>query len=219
MGPPNAIKIALIGATGRTGGLVAEQAIQRGHRVVAYVRRLGALRESEGLRMVVGELFDSEHLQSALSDVDAVICCLGTRQHKPVDLMRKNLPPIVQAMKSAGRTRLILLSAYGVGETARTASLVARILYKTMFRSIFHDKERSEADLAMSRLDWTGVYPVGLTDGPLVEVEVRPTNEVKKVEGLPMVSRANVAKVLLDAAEDRRTIRQKLLVTSKGSFR
>jgi putative NADH-flavin reductase len=219
-GAPHMIKIAVIGATGRTGRLVAEQALKRGHRVVAYVRRAGALRASEGLRIVMGELFDSEQLQSALSDVDTVICCLGTYRHRPVDLMQNNLPQIVQAMKRAGRTRLILLSAYGVGETARTASLVAGILYKTMFRSIFNDKERSEAGLATSGLEWTGVYPVGLTDGPLIEaVEVRPTNEVKKVKGLPMVSRANVAKVLLDAAEDSRTIRQKLLVTSKGSLR
>jgi uncharacterized protein YbjT (DUF2867 family) len=214
------MKIVVLGATGRTGGLVVEQALKRGHRVVAYVRRAGALRASEGLRIVVGELFDSEHLQSALSDVDAVICCLGTYRQKPVDLMQNNLPLIVQAMKRAGRTRLILLSAYGVGETARTASLVARIVYKTMFRSIFHDKERSEAGLATSGLDWTGIYPVGLTDGPLIEaVEVRPANKVKKVKGLPMVSRANVATVLLDTAEDSRTIRQKWLVTSKGSVR
>jgi putative NADH-flavin reductase len=214
------MKIAVLGATGRTGGLVVEQALKRGHRVVAYVRRAGALPASEGLRIVVGDLFDSEHLQSALSDVDTVICCLGTRQHKPVDLMQNNLPLIVEAMKHTARTRLILLSAYGVGETARTTSLVARIIYKTMFRSIFHDKGRSETGLATSGLDWTGIYPVGLTDGPLIDaVDVRPTHEVKKVKGLPMVSRANVAKVLLDAAEDSRTIRQKLLVTSKDSVR
>ncbi len=212
------MKVAVLGATGRTGVLVVEQALRRGHGVVAYVRRAGGLQPSEGLRIVVGELVDSEHLRSALSDVDVVICCLGTRRHKPVDLMQNNLPRIVQAMKRAGCTRLILLSAYGVGETARTASLVARVLYKTMFRSIFRDKERSEAGLATSSLDWTGVYPVGLTDAPLIEaVEVRPTSEAKKVRGLPQVSRANVAKVLLDAAGDGRAIGQKLLVTSKGS--
>jgi putative NADH-flavin reductase len=214
------MKIAVLGATGRTGRLVVEQALKRGHQVIVYARRSGALRAGEGLRIVVGELSDTEHLQSALADVDAVICCLGTHRHKPVGLMQKNLPLIVQAMKRAGRTRVLLLSAYGVGETARTASLVARILYKTMFRSIFHDKARSEAGLATSGLDWTGVYPVGLTDGPLTEaVEVRAMNEMKKVKGLPQVSRANVAKVLLDAAEDSRTIGQKLLVTSIGSVR
>ena len=214
------MKIAVLGATGRTGGLVVEQALERGHRVVAYVRRAGALRAREGLRIVVGELIDTELLQSALSDVDAVICCLGTLRHKPVDLMQKNLPLIVQAMKRADRTRLILLSAYGVGETAKTASLGARVLYRTMVGSIFRDQERSQAGLATSGLDWTAIYPVRLADGPLIEaVDVRPADEVKRVKGLPIVSRANVAKALLDAVEDRRTIGRKLLVTSKGSVR
>ncbi len=66
-------------------------------------------------------------------------------------------------------------------------------------------KKRSEAGLTASSLDWTRVYPAGLTDAPPIEaVEVRPTNEAKKIEGLPQVSRAKVAKVLLDAAEDGR---------------
>ncbi len=178
------------------------------------------MQANEDLTVVVGELSNMEHLQSALRDVDATICCLGTHQHKPADLMQKNLPLIVQAMKRAGRTRLILLSAYAVGATALTASPLAKILYTTMFRRIFYDKECSEADLAISGLDWTGIYPVGLTDGPLIQtVEVRPTSEVRKVKGLPRVPRANVANVLLNATEDTRTIGQKLLVTSKGSVR
>jgi uncharacterized protein YbjT (DUF2867 family) len=214
------MKIAVLGATGRTGGLIVEQALERGHQVVAYVRRASALQGNNDLRIVAGELSDTERLQAAFRDMDAVICCLGTRRHKPVDLMRKNLPLIVQAMKRAGCTRLILLSAYGVGETARTASIVATILYRTMFRTIFDDKQRAEDWLATSDIDWTGIYPVGLTDGPSGDaVEVRPMNEVKKVKGLPRVPRAAVAKVLLDAAEDRRTIGQKLLVTSGSSVR
>lgn len=127
------------------------------------------MQANEDLTVVVGELSNMEHLQSALRDVDATICCLGTHQHKPADLMQKNLPLIVQAMKRAGRTRLILLSAYAVGATALTASPLAKILYTTMFRRIFYDKECPEADLAISGLDWTGIYPVGLTDGPLIQ--------------------------------------------------
>jgi len=42
---------------------------------------------------------------------------------------------------------------------------------------------------------------------------------VRKVGGLPKVSRANVARAMLDAARDDRTIGQKLLVSSKGSVR
>jgi hypothetical protein len=43
--------------------------------------------------------------------------------------------------------------------------------------------------------------------------------QVHKVAGLPKVSRADVARVMLDAARDDETIGQKLLVSSKGSVR
>ncbi|HEX7760093.1 MAG TPA: NAD(P)-binding oxidoreductase [Caulobacteraceae bacterium] len=212
------MKITVLGATGATGRLVVEQALGREHEVVAYVRRSDGSEGHPGLRVVVGELTNTDLLSAAITDADAVICCLGTHERKNVDLMQQSLPLIVQAMKHAGRKRLVLMSAYGVGETARTASLVPRIAYKTLVASVYQDKERSEAALPQSGLDLTRIYPVVLTDDSLSEsVEVRPMPMVTKVKGLPKVSRANVAKAILDAAEDRRTIGQKLLVTSRGS--
>jgi hypothetical protein len=59
-----------------------------------------------------------------------------------------------------------------------------------------------------------------LTDGPAADaVEVRPMTQVQKVAGVPKVSRADVARVMLDAARDDETIGQTLLVSSKGSVR
>jgi uncharacterized protein YbjT (DUF2867 family) len=89
-----------------------------------------------------------------------------------------------------------------------------------MVPAIYRDKELSEALLPGSGLKWTGVYPVGLTNGPLTDAaEVRPMALVRKVSGLPRVSRANVARAMLDAARNDQTIGQKLLVSSKGSVR
>jgi hypothetical protein len=46
---------------------------------------------------------------------------------------------------------------------------------------------------------------------------IRQMTQVHKVAGLPKVSRADVARVMLDVARDDRTIGQKLLVSSKRS--
>jgi uncharacterized protein YbjT (DUF2867 family) len=134
--------------------------------------------------------------------------------------MQRSVPSIIEAMNETHVRRLVLESAYGVGDTARTAGLIARVIYKTVVNAIYQDKERSEALLPASGLRWTGVYPVILTDGPLADaIEVRPMTQVHKVAGLPKVARADVARVMLDAAGDERTIGQKLLVSSKGSVR
>jgi uncharacterized protein YbjT (DUF2867 family) len=173
-----------------------------------------------GLAIVVGQLGDLPALKAAIDGADAVLVCLGTHKKKPIDLMRKNLPSIIAAMKEGNVPRLVLESAYGVGDTARSAGLIARLIYKTVVGAIYRDKERSEALLPGSGLQWTSVYPVILTDGPPADaVEVRPMTEVRKVACLPKVSRADVARIMLDAARDDRTIGQQLLVSSKGSVR
>ena len=105
----------------------------------------------------------------------------------------------------------MLLSEYGVGDSMRSASLLA---------SVMKDKTIAEAQLERSGIPWTGIYPVVMTDGPLVgAVEVRPLSQVHKVSGLPQVPRANVAKVMLDAAENPASIGQRLLVSARGSVK
>lgn len=214
------MKITILGATGGTGRQVIEQALSQGDQVVAYARNTQEIAAKLGLSVVEGQLGDTAALKAAISGTDAVLVCLGTHKQKPVDLMQKSVPLIIQSMKDVHVLRLVLLSAYGVGETALTAGFFARIVYKMMVPAIYRDKELSEALLPGSGLKWTGVYPVGLTVGPLVNaVDIRSMALVHKVSGLPRVSRANVARAMLDAARDDQTIGQKLLVSSKGSVR
>jgi putative NADH-flavin reductase len=214
---PN-MKVTVLGAAGRTGRLIVEQALARGDEVVAYLRDAHGMAATPGLSVVCGQLADSLTLKSAISGTDAVLVCLGTHKKKPIDLMQKSLPLIIQAMTGANVLRLVLLSAYGVGATSHTAGFFARIVYRTIVRSVYRDKENSEALLPGSGLSWTCVYPVGLADGPPAGViEVRPMTQVRKVYGLPRVSRADVARVMLDAARDDRTIGETLLVSSECS--
>lgn len=214
------MKIALIGATGPTGQLVIEQALKRGHEVVAYVRNPGKLTARSGLTIVSGTLDYTAAFSAAIKGADAVFSTLGTQQLRNVTLMQNSLPLVIKAMQGAGVQRFVLMSAYGVGETARTASLLARFLYKTVTSSVFADKEQSEKLLTGSGLKWTGVYPVILTNGPLASsMDVKPLDKVTKVSGLPKVSRANVARAMLDAVENDGTIAQRLVVSASGTVR
>lgn len=214
------MKIAVIGATGATGRQVISQALQRGHTVLAYVRQPQALKPNPGLTIVGGALPDQKNLDNALRGMDAVLCCLGAHSLLGVDVMQRNLPYITQAMQSTGVAHLVLLSGYGVGDSMRSASLLARTLAHTLLSSVMKDKAIAEAQLERSGVPWTGIYPVVMTDGPLVDaVEVWPLSQVHKVSGLPQVPRANVAKAMLDAAENPASIGQRLLVSARGSVK
>jgi putative NADH-flavin reductase len=215
------VRLVILGATGKTGRLLVEQALDRGHEVVAYVRRPDALDERPGLLVTVGELTDEPALTSAMAGADAVLCAIGPAGVSGLigaDLMQTTLPVVSTAMAASGVRRLVLMSAWGVGDTAASGGLVAKVAFRTAVRSLYHDKEIAEAALAATGLDVTTVYPVSLTNGPRSgAVVVRDVTTVSHVDGMPKVSRADVATAMLDAAEKADAGSTRLLVSAPGT--
>ena len=217
------MRVVVLGATGGTGRLLVEQAIDRGHEVVAYIRRPDALSPRPGLDVVGGQLSDEPALTAAMTGADAVLCAIGPTGVKDLlgtDLMRRSLPVVAAAMSAAGVRRLVLLSAYGVGDTARSASLTARLTFRTAVRALYRDKREAEERLAAAGLDVTTVYPTMLTNSTSAEAPVvRDATTVGHVSGMPKVSRAALATAMLDAAEDPATVGRRLIVTRPGKVR
>ncbi len=217
------MRVVVLGATGGTGRLLVEQAIDRGHEVVAYVRRPDALPPRPGLDVVGGQLTDEPALTAAMAGAGVVLVAIGPTGVKDLlgtDLMRRSLPVVAAAMTAAGVRRLVLLSAYGVGDTARSASLTARLTFRTAVRALYRDKREAEERLAATGLDVTTVYPTMLTNGETGEAPaVRDATTIAHVRGMPKVPRAAVATAMLDAAEDPSTIGRRLIVTRPGKVR
>jgi len=212
------MRIVVLGATGLTGVEVVKQALAAGHKVVAYVRRPDDVEPRPGLDIVAGQLEDVEAMTSAFQGSDAVICCVGPkldlRTIRRVDLMQRVLPLIITAMKGADVDRLVLMSAFGVGDTADKASLFARLVYRATMSGIYGDKARAESALPESGLNWTTVYPVILSDAPASNaVTAQPLQTIDKVPGLPKVSRADVAAILLDLAADQTRSGERVLIS------
>jgi uncharacterized protein YbjT (DUF2867 family) len=215
------VRLVVLGATGATGRLLVDQALERGHEVVAYVRRPDALAKRPGLTVVGGELTDRPALTTALTGADAVLVAIGptgVRGLVGADLMQRTLPVVSAAMAAAGVRRMVLLSAYGVGDTAASASPVAKLAFGTAVRSLYRDKKLAEAQLAATGLNVTTVYPTALSNSPATDsVDVRDIGTVTHVNGMPTISRAAVARAMLDAVEDPASIGARLLVTRAGT--
>ncbi|MFG2941386.1 NAD(P)-dependent oxidoreductase [Streptomyces sp. NPDC048282] len=216
------MKIAVLGATGNIGSRFLEQALCQGHEVIAYVRRADALAPRAGLTVVQGSLDDEAALSKAFVGADAVLSCIGVplRAKKPIDLMRRTLPVITRATRDAGIQRFVLVSAFGVGDTARKGSFLARLVYRTVVARIFKDKELAEEILPSTRLDWTTVYPVNLKDAPAApSAAVKRLDQVAKVPGLPTLPFANAATALLDIVTTGDPSEQRLLITTETGWK
>ncbi|WP_447949579.1 NAD(P)-dependent oxidoreductase [Microbacterium aurum] len=213
------MRITVIGATGNVGSRTITAALDSGHEVVAYARRPDAVPPRERLTVIGGELTDARALAAALTGADAVIVA-ATGSLKDATFMQRTLPLITEAMAHAQVSRLVLVSALGVGDTIEKTSPMIRVLLRTLTSRFFADKAAAERALSGTGLDSTIAYAVNMEDAPaLPEAEIIPINQVGKVPGMPTVPYVNMARALIQITEDPSTIGQRLLVTTPTGWR
>lgn len=213
------MKIVIVGAAGNVGSRTVDEALNAGHEVVAYVRRPAAVPPRPGLTIAEGDASDPVALAASAQDADAVIVSI-TGSMKDTSFMQRTLPEIIDGVKQARAKRLVLVSAFGAGDTADKASGFARLLYRTALRKFFDDKAASDALLTDSGLDYTIVYPVNLKDAPAVpNAAVKRLTEVRRVPGLPTLPFGNVAQALVQITEDASLSEARVLVTTAAGWK
>jgi putative NADH-flavin reductase len=209
------MRIFVLGATGRTGAVFVEQALAAGHELTAFVRNPDKLPAQARLTVVPGDVLDSAALAEAMRDHHVVVSMLGVRSLAPHDFSAQSTAAVVRAAEVSGIRRVVLLSAFGVGETIDKASPGARLMFRSAVKAIQDDKAAGEAFLTASALDWTIAYPVVLTNGPATKAfRAIDLAELDRVPGLPRISREDVAGFLLEAATRERWSRRKVVLTS-----
>lgn len=190
------------------------QGLRQGREVTVLVRHPERLPTTDGVQVVVGDILrDSGALESAIRGQEAVVSALGVGSSlRSGGLIARSTPGIVRTMDALGVRRLVVTSAYGVGETWPDVPVVPRFFIRTLLRDLYADKHIGERTLRESRLDWTLVYPTTLTRGP--HTGRYRVGERLRLRGFPTISRADLADFLLTQIEDRRYIRKGVLISS-----
>lgn len=187
--------LVVLGAAGRTGRLVVEQALATGHSVTALVRSPEKLTlRHPKLRVVVGDATDPSALSRALEGAGAVISTLGSRG----SVIAESSRVLVAAARGAGVSRVVVLSSWLVQRDHLPA--VTRVLTGMAMGSVITDKAAGERLIRDSDLDWTIAYPSVLTDGPAVGSVVLPDGATRGIS--ERISRADVAAWLVHAATE-----------------
>ena len=208
------MKLTIIGATGNVGSRILSRALAAGHDVRVVARRPEAIAAAPNLSVIRGSATDSETIAQAARDADAVVVAI-TGKPSDKSFMQTNLPGVIEGLKSAGAPRLVLVSAFGAGDTAGKASWYMRFVYRHVLGGFMADKDASDRLLQASSLPWTILYPVNLKDA----AATLPLDRVAKVPGLPTLSFDDAAAQILAAAENPDTRGQRLLVTTEKGFR
>lgn len=213
------MKVTLFAATGGIGRELLAQATAAGHDVTAVVRRPDQL--PAGVRAVAADLAtaDADTIRPAVEGADAVLSALGQRSRSDAGICARGTRLIVDAMRSAVVTRLIVVSAAPMGTVPSPGRptpprhdpgdgfwmrhLMSRFA-TTAFRKPYADLAVMEDLLRGSGLDWTAVRPPQLVDKPVTGAY--RTAYGRNLQRGMKISRADVAHLMLALLDDPQSV-------------
>lgn len=203
------MKVAVFGASGRTGREVVRSAVARGHHVTAVVRDPRSIDQpTENASIAVADVHDPVAVAASLQGVEAVISTLGGRPRQPTTVYSHGVEVIEHAVRAAGARRLICLSAGALDLGPHVPfgqRIVSRAVVRLFFRDGYADMARMEQALRTNDLDWTVVRVPGLTTKPGGSPYRTAEAPLDRPSTIP---RADLAAYLVSILDDRSTHRK-----------
>lgn len=205
------MKLVIVGAAGRTGAYLVDQALDAGHTVTAFIRDKEQIENAlRGLSVQTGDARKASDLAKALRGQDAVISVLGT--NKPGDdLIQASTHALISAAHQSKLRRVIMMSSFLVSPKLRHTGFARLTSWFT--KGIVKDKAMGEDLLKNSDLDWTIVYATRLDGAPPGDYHVVGEDETVSVRNA--IARADVADFLIKQLDNPESIRQSIVITSK----
>ena len=197
------MKILIIGASRGIGKALLACANHDNYQITVlarYPEKVNA--QGTNLQVVQGDVLNPDDLKRAVDQQDAVISCIGVPiTFKPVTLFSKAAENLVAAMKDHSNQKLIAVTGIGAGDSKGHGGFLYDKIFKPLFlKTIYQDKDREEAIIASSNLDWLIVRPAGLTNGPRTGIY----HVITDLEGVvaKRISRNDVADFILKELRD-----------------
>lgn len=207
------MNVLVIGATGGTGRAAVDVLRQRGHAVTVLARSTPDPPFADGVRVVRGDALVAADLDRALDGQDAVVVSLGRGPNAlktrlglgtttPPDLVSRGTREVLAAMERGAVRRVVVVSAFGVGDSWDDVPLVPKLFLGLLLKEEFRDKARQEEAVRASATDWTILRPVQLTNGDRTgDVFVGASSDLRQ----GTVSRADLGVAVADALVDPAT--------------
>ena len=205
------MKIAITGASGKTGYRIAEEALKKGLKVKQIVRQNSkVLEDSKNTETLRISLDNKEALDKALENVDALIIATGARASLdltgPAKVDALGVYRQLQSCKRVGIKRIILVSSLCTGKLFHPLNLFGLILIW---------KKIGENFLRNKCFEWTIIRPGGLKESEIIDSEnINYTKEDTQIKG--SIPRRLVAKCCIDSLSNKQSINKIIEVTSSS---
>lgn len=210
------MKLGILGATGRTGKHLTQQALDAGHEVVALVRTPTKMTiQHDQLICIEGDALNFDDVSQVVQQADVILNVVGHGKNTPDDLMTRSAQHIITAMEKHDKSRLVTLTGAGVkmpGDRPKLIDNIARGALYIFARRVAIDSVAYVELITQSTLDWTVVRAPRI-----VEAEAKGTYNVGMVGDDKMtisIPYADLATFMLALAESNDYIHQAPMVSN-----
>ena len=203
------MRIAITGASGKTGFRIAEEAVKKGLKVRQIIRKNSKVAEGLGsLETIRVSLDNKKDLDKSLENMDALIIATGARASfdltGPAKVDALGVYRQLQSCKRVGIKRVILVSSLCTGKIFHPLNLFGLILIW---------KKIGENFIRNSSIDWTIIRPGGLKENEDIKSEsIEYSREDTQIKG--SIPRRLVAKCCIDSLKNNESINKIIEVTS-----
>ncbi len=158
------MRLAVLGAAGRTGRAVVSLARVRGHEVLAFTRKpWGAPRD---VQVRLGGALDLHAVIEAVRGCDAVICAIGPTSGGAKDQDSQLADVLLLAMRATGVKRLAVVTGAMQAEPKFLGVFYRWLSRLKSARALLDDRRLLEQRLLASELEVTILRPPRLSDAP-----------------------------------------------------
>jgi uncharacterized protein YbjT (DUF2867 family) len=193
------MKVLVLGATGKTGQLVVQEALAKGHAVTVLSRDPNKLQQRQKVRALGGNSTNAGDVKRAMEGQDAVIDVVGgATPYRSTTLETDTAQNTIAAMRTMGVKRLVVVTMMGLGESREQAPFWYRYLLMTTFlRGSSKDKGNVEKAVMASGMEFVIARPPILKDDPA-------TGQVRLLEAGETghaITRGDLARFLVEQLE------------------
>jgi hypothetical protein len=207
-------RVLIIGGSGRTGKLVIDELLTRGHQVTALVRKPESLETNSNLKTVTGTPMQISDVRNAFaaSNPEVVVVTLSAPRAgdspfaaiiSPSRLMADSNANVVAVMKEYNTPKVVIMQAFGVAESWLNLQWILRLLMKKSNMIYQYD----DHNLVAKEVKASGENYVFVRPSRLEEGEAKPIKEwANDGKGVPMMAactRGSVARFMAEAVENK----------------
>ncbi len=206
------MKIAITGASGKTGYRICEEAVKKGFNVRQIIRKNSKVSDGlESLETFRVSLQNKKELDKALQDIDALIIATGARASLdltgPAKVDALGVFRQLESCKRVGIKRVILVSSLCSGKLFHPLNLFGFILIW---------KKIGENFLKNPSFEWTIVRPGGLKENEDIKSEnINYSKEDTQING--SIPRRLVAQLCINSLKNKESINKLIEVTSSNN--